>query len=311
MAIPSKQIGWSNESNLLWNISKQIEILTGVMANRNTTTTTTTTTVLPIPFILTLDTTGQGDNYNVTLPYHNGFPYTGTINWGDGNTSANEFGANHTYITAGSYTVTVNGIVGSFNTYYDYVGSFLDTLTSIDQFGNQFSFGWAVGGYFAFCVLLTNVASDIPLNSITNMDSMFSNAEAFNGDISGWDVSGVTSMVGVFQSANSFNQPLNSWNVSNVTDMNGMFANTAVFNQDISGWDVSNVTSISEIFNGAVSFSSTNLDAIYNTWSTLTLQPGTSFTDTLPCYSLSAQAGRDILTNAPNNWIITDGGICP
>ena len=30
MAIPSKQIGWSNESNLLWQISKQLEQLTGV-----------------------------------------------------------------------------------------------------------------------------------------------------------------------------------------------------------------------------------------------------------------------------------------
>jgi len=55
MAIPSKQIGWSNESNLLWSISKQIEALTGVMANRNTTTTTTTN---GIPTTTTTTTTG-------------------------------------------------------------------------------------------------------------------------------------------------------------------------------------------------------------------------------------------------------------
>lgn len=30
MSIPSKQIGWSQESNLLWEISKQMEKLTGV-----------------------------------------------------------------------------------------------------------------------------------------------------------------------------------------------------------------------------------------------------------------------------------------
>jgi hypothetical protein len=30
MSIPSRQIGWSNESNLLWQISKQLEQLTGV-----------------------------------------------------------------------------------------------------------------------------------------------------------------------------------------------------------------------------------------------------------------------------------------
>jgi len=47
MAIPAKQIGWSQKSNLLWQISKQLEILTGVIGRNNTTTTTTTTTVPP------------------------------------------------------------------------------------------------------------------------------------------------------------------------------------------------------------------------------------------------------------------------
>ena len=44
MAIPSRQIGWSTKSNLLWQISKQLEALTGIMYNRGNTTTTTTTT---------------------------------------------------------------------------------------------------------------------------------------------------------------------------------------------------------------------------------------------------------------------------
>jgi hypothetical protein len=43
MAIPSQQIGWSQKAKLLWNISKQLEALTGVMA-RNIPATTTTTT---------------------------------------------------------------------------------------------------------------------------------------------------------------------------------------------------------------------------------------------------------------------------
>jgi hypothetical protein len=42
MAIPSRQIGWSTESNLLWQISKQLEYLTQVVATGGTTTTTTT-----------------------------------------------------------------------------------------------------------------------------------------------------------------------------------------------------------------------------------------------------------------------------
>ena len=43
MAIPSKQIGQSTESNLLWQISKQLEQLIKVVGAGNTTTTTTTT----------------------------------------------------------------------------------------------------------------------------------------------------------------------------------------------------------------------------------------------------------------------------
>ena len=47
MAIPSQQIGWSNQAKLLWQISKQLEGLTGVMSANpvhvNPTTTTTTT----------------------------------------------------------------------------------------------------------------------------------------------------------------------------------------------------------------------------------------------------------------------------
>ena len=45
MAIPNRQIGWSTKSNLLWQISKQLERLTAVVSKN--TTTTTTTTVAP------------------------------------------------------------------------------------------------------------------------------------------------------------------------------------------------------------------------------------------------------------------------
>lgn len=44
MGIPSKQIGWSTEANLLWQISKQLETLIKVTSSL---TTTTTTTVAP------------------------------------------------------------------------------------------------------------------------------------------------------------------------------------------------------------------------------------------------------------------------
>jgi hypothetical protein len=43
MSIPNKQIGWSQESNLLWEISKQLDQLIKVTSSLTTTTTTTTT----------------------------------------------------------------------------------------------------------------------------------------------------------------------------------------------------------------------------------------------------------------------------
>ena len=45
MGIGPKQIGWSNESNLLWQISKQLERL--IQVTGTPATTTTTTTVVP------------------------------------------------------------------------------------------------------------------------------------------------------------------------------------------------------------------------------------------------------------------------
>lgn len=43
MAIPSRQIGWSTTDNLLWEISKQLQYLTQVVAHPPASTTTTTT----------------------------------------------------------------------------------------------------------------------------------------------------------------------------------------------------------------------------------------------------------------------------
>lgn len=41
MGVPNKQIGWSQESNLLWQISKQLDELIKVTSKLTTTTTTT------------------------------------------------------------------------------------------------------------------------------------------------------------------------------------------------------------------------------------------------------------------------------
>jgi hypothetical protein len=46
MAIPAKQIGWSQQSNLLWEISKQLDTTISLMCTGDCPTTTTTTTTV-------------------------------------------------------------------------------------------------------------------------------------------------------------------------------------------------------------------------------------------------------------------------
>jgi len=64
---------------------------------------------------------------------------------------------------------------------------------------------------------------------------------------------------------------------------------------------------MAEMLKGATSFTTANLDNIYNGWSALpSLQSNVPF-ECPPCYN--ATAGRAVLTGT-YNWSITDGGVC-
>ena len=176
------------------------------------------------------------------------------------------------------------------------------------------------------------------VSSVTDMSYMFNYARSFNQDISGWDVSKVTNMERMFHVAYVFNQDINTWDVSSVTDMNYMFAATpdgssfngnisswdvssvtnmramfslaSAFNQNISGWNVSSVTTMRDMFNNAT-LSTANYDALLSSWSGKLLQSNVDFDAGDSQYSPSSQTAKDILTSAPNNWTITDGGVTP
>jgi hypothetical protein len=66
MAIPSRQIGWSQKANLLWQISKQLEKLTQVAGNVVLTTTTTTSSTSTST---TSTTTTSGSLYEAVPVY--------------------------------------------------------------------------------------------------------------------------------------------------------------------------------------------------------------------------------------------------
>ena len=135
MAIPSRQIGWGTEDNLLWQISKQLERLTQVTGNAVATTsststtaapTTTTTTTLPVYRVYTALLTQNGTTapvatvlentigvmsleysnpgtYSITSVEFNGFADYGKVavlltNGGSG------------YFTSAQYVPSINGI---------------------------------------------------------------------------------------------------------------------------------------------------------------------------------------------------------
>ncbi len=280
-------------------------------------------------FITTWQTTNANESITIpTNPALSGYNYT--VDWGDGNTSTAQTGdATHTYATPGTHTVSITGEFPSICFFYS---NNKNKIISIDQWGTG---TWkSMSRAFQGCVNLQGNYTDAPnLSSVTDMRMMFRDATVFNGNVSNWNVENVISMMGIFWEASAFNGDVSNWNVANATDMSYMFLAALAFNGDVSNWNVANVTNMkymflhASAFNGDVSswnvenvtdmdrmfdgvtLSTANYDALLNGWSTQTLQPNVDFHAGYNTYC--ATAARDILTNAPNNWTVTDGGLDP
>ena len=184
-----------------------------------------------------------------------------------------------------------------------------------------------------------SISAWTPTSLITTF-GMFNQATNFNQDIGNWNVSKVTDFSGMFLITtfnnggspsisawtinttsnvnmywmfrlSPFNQPIGSWNVSKVTNMESMFHSAFSFNQDIGGWNVSGVTNFTN-FMAAKTFSdysTTNLDSIYNGWSSLpSVQTNRNITFNTIKYTAGGSAGKAILQGT-YGWTITDGGI--
>jgi surface protein len=97
------------------------------------------------------------------------------------------------------------------------------------------------------------------------MERMFYNADVFNGNIVGWDVSNVTNFSWMFREASAFNKAIGVWTLStSPITMDSMFTLAIIFNQSLDNWNVSPVTDMSSMFNTATAF---NGD-ITTTWNT-------------------------------------------
>ncbi len=179
------------------------------------------------------------------------------VDWGEGSsfepiTTGN---TSHTFSTAGEHTIRFKNLNDIYINNHFLGNSGGEKYTAIEQWGTAV---WNpdMSGAFRGAVNLTasNTAGTPDMSAVTDMASMFANAEAFNQDIGDWDVSQVTNMTSMFGGARAFNQDIGSWDVSQVTNMTNMFNGADAFNQDIGGWDVSKVTDMNFMFAGIDAF---------------------------------------------------------
>lgn len=175
---------------------------------------------------------------------------TGTIEWGDGVTTAAGAlaAAQHTYGEPGIYDIVVTGT-------FEDTGRMPDgaapCLVEVPYFGSRTGVKH-LDNAFDGATNLTAVAT--PPRGITSMARTFAGAASFNQSLDSWDVSAVTNMSALFADATSFNQNLATWQTGELRYAGGIFMNASSFDQPIGGWDTQHVLDLANAFNGATAF---------------------------------------------------------
>lgn len=235
-----------------------------------------------------------------------------------------------------AYAVTFNQDISAWNTIN--VSDMNGVFDGAASFNQDIS-GWnltnvtRMSRMFRRAVAFNQDVTGLDVSNVTNLSGMFSFHPTFNQDITGWNVSGVTDLSSMFEGATAFNQNISTWDVSAVRDFNAMFNGATAFNQplaawilhptlnidmrnmfdgatsfdqDLSGWNVANLAQAHNMFNNS-GLSVSNYDNLLEGWSSQSVKSNVTF-GAQGIYYCSAQTARDILTNATNNWNITDAG---
>ena len=214
-----------------------------------------------------------------------------------------------------SNLTTVNDTDGTWcSSVTDMLGMFYNcsSLATLDVSKWNVSNVTNMGGMFAGCSSLTTLdVSNWDVSNVTKMNAMFDGCSLLETlNVSNWNVSNVTYMYFMFRYCSSLaTLNVSNWNVSNVVTMEAMFSGCPLTTLDVSKWNVSNVTNMLFMFYNTP-LDTTSYDALLIGWSGLpSLQSNVSFNANLAKYSVgAATTARGILTSAPNNWTIDDGG---
>ena len=231
------------------DVSSDVQLTFRLTVNDGTDSVTDTVTVTihdaAADFVTTWDVINS-----LTIPVDGTGDYA--VDWGDGAFNSGQSGtSSHLYDGPGTYTVRISGDFPNIHLFDRPADA--TKLLSIEQWGD---IGWTnmEGAFYGASNMEYNAADAPDLSSVTDMDSMFYSANAFDGDLSEWNVSGVTNMRYMFFDADAFDGDISGWDVSNVQDMGSMLRGADAFNQDISSWNVSSVTYMNLMFDGTDSF---------------------------------------------------------
>lgn len=209
-------------------------------------------------FVFTVTTSSPNETF--TLPLQSNGSYDFNVDWGDSSnddiTAWDDAAKTHTYVSADTYTVTIDvGVSGEITGWAFQDSGDVDLIQDISAWGDL-NLG-NNGGYFFGCSNLTISAVDtLDLTGTTDLSEAFRDCSSLttNAAMNSWDVSAVTSMHYMFFRCSNFNQDIGNWNTAAVTSMHYMFRGCANFDQDIDGWDVSAVTNMQYMFENCAAF---------------------------------------------------------
>lgn len=199
-----------------------------------------------------------------------------SIDWGDG--TVNNLNT-HTYASGGVKTVKIYGLVEfSFNN----VGDCLK-LTDVSDVGGV----WIRQNAFFGCANLTWSATNAP-QRVSGMKGVFRSCTIFNGDVTGWNVSGVNGFSSTFRGCPAFNKDISGWDLTSANQTNNMLNGCTIFNQDVSGWDMSNVTTFVAMFRDCAA-----------------LNPNIGGWDTSSCTTMTNMLRGSLFNRDISSWNIT------